>query len=585
MTGTDLLLTNALVSALGWTLVHFLWQGCAIAALYWLVCALSPRDSAHLRYWAGIAGLFLSVAALAITFVVYYEPEAQFALGLPTADSVNSFLVLSGSSPDSWALLQDGIEPALPVIVFIWMLGVLVHSAQTVCGWVGVRRLIRKAEADIGDSLKTSAEHLMGLLGIRRSVRVLKSHLVKVPMAAGWLKPVILLPAGVLASLPRDQLEMIIAHELGHIRRNDYLFNLFQIVLETLLFYHPAIGWMSRRVREEREKCCDDLVVSRCGKPATYARALANLEVLRGPVAAAVLTATGGDLLGRIKRIINTELPRSSSGYAQMTLLAAVALVVAFGAQQGMLLSRALNLVAGSVHLQSSDIEWKTWGQSRQAWSEGFSRFAEQQEQWAPSLPIVNDSPKKKVRPDELAASQSEQQPARTTPSKAVEPAMPLIEELAFKPVRTVALAQIPPRPEPQIQTVDKPVPVSTKSPRYPWRARRDGVEGFVELAFSIDRKGHVTDIEVVDAMPSDTFERAAKKALKKWKFESQGEGAEPVRVVQTFDFSLVEPENTRRRERDCSVTGRRTCSRFPSNAIVVQVNPPDEKRAVVEYN
>jgi len=621
MNGTDLMLASALVSALGWTLVHFLWQGCVIAALFWLVCALSPRDSAHLRYWAGISGFVLSLAAFFITFVVYYEPEAQFVLGSMATESVNTFLVLSGSIPDSWALLQDGIEPALPIIVIIWMVGVAFNSAQTICGWVGVRRLVGNASADIGDRLKASADQLTTSLGVKRTVRVLKSGLVKVPMATGWLKPVILMPASVLTNLPREQLEMIIAHELGHIRRNDYLFNLLQIVLETLLFYHPAISWMSRRVREEREKCCDDLVVSRCGKPATYARALANLEVLRGPMTVAVMTATGGDLLGRIKRIIDTELPRSSSGYAQVTLLAVVALVVALGAQQGMILSRALNLVAGTAHLQSSDIEWKTWGQSRGAWSQGISRFASQNEQFVTVAPQTDSSPGVKLevaeseaapeKPNFLVAADqsvgSDHDPDQIdtgspTADDTIEAARLVSDLPAIMAIQadTPSFDAAPTKPVRKIQAnterqlasdslnqsrVEKPNPITTTSPKYPWGARRDGVEGFVELAFSIDSTGEVMDVEVLDSMPSGTFERAATKALKKWKFERPDGNQDSMRMVQTFDFSLVDVEKPKRRERDCARTGRRTCSRFPSHAIVVQVNPPEEKRAIVEYN
>jgi len=132
---------------------------------------------------------------------------------------------------------------------------------------------------------------------------------------------------------------------------------------------------------------------------------------------------------------------------------------------------------------------------------------------------------------------------------------------------------------------LEKPKPISQVSPKYPWRARKEGVEGFVELAFSLDSKGKVTNIEVLDAMPTDTFERAATKALKKWKFESPDKNPGIRRMVQTFDFSLVDVERPRSRNRNCARTGRRTCSGFPSRAIVVHVNPPQEKVAVVEFN
>jgi hypothetical protein len=144
----DLMLSSALVSAIGWTLVHFLWQGCVIAALFWLVCILSRRESAHLRYWAGISGFVLSLASLLITFAVYYKPAARFATVPASEQSVNHFLVLSGSVPDSWALIQDGLEPALPLIVLIWLLGVMI-TCQARCVAGRDQRLIRSSDPEI----------------------------------------------------------------------------------------------------------------------------------------------------------------------------------------------------------------------------------------------------------------------------------------------------------------------------------------------------------------------------------------------------------------------------------------------------
>ena len=583
MAATELVLSPALITALGWVLIHFLWQGCVIAGLFWLVCALSSRENSDLRYWAGICGFFLSLVSLLITFACYYNPEARFVAAPVQSVAINPFLVLSGRWPDTGFLLQQGLEPALPVVVLLWLTGVLIQSAQAAYGWVVIRRLIRSGTTDIGTSLRSVIGDLQQLLGVRSKVRILKTALIRVPMAVGWFKPVILLPASVLVQLPRDQLEMIIAHELGHIRRYDHLFNLFQIFMETLLFYHPAIAWMSNRVRQERENCCDDLVVACCNKPATYARALASLEVMRGRANTLALAAAGGDLLARIKRIIDHELPRTRSGYVQISFLFLVTLCVALGAHQGMLLSDQLNRVAGSVRLQASDVEWKTRNTSRAAWASGMQNFAASvvaevpdepvrpRRQVAEAIDVIHDQAKSTPTPTPTPAPK----PTRLVlPQPIAESFMPVQERVAAGPV-----AQMPKPP------VAQPTPVRTTFPKYPWRARTKGIEGFVELAFSLDREGHVVDIEVVDSLPEGIFDQAATRALQKWKFAESGASGKPQRLLQKFDFTLQERTVQAPLARNCVTAGHRACKRIPANAVVVYVNPPQETETLSRVN
>jgi uncharacterized protein involved in exopolysaccharide biosynthesis len=135
-------------------------------------------------------------------------------------------------------------------------------------------------------------------------VRLLKSALVEVPTVIGWVRPVILLPAATLAGLTPGQLETILAHELAHVRRLDYVVNAFQCLVEALMFYHPVAWWISRCIREERENCCDDLVINVCGDRVGYARALATLEGLRAELPEWAFAASGGSLLNRIRRLV-----------------------------------------------------------------------------------------------------------------------------------------------------------------------------------------------------------------------------------------------------------------------------------------
>ena len=166
----------------------------------------------------------------------------------------------------------------------------------------------------------------------RRAITLLESTLVDVPTVIGWLKPVVLLPASAVAALSPQQLEAILAHELAHIRRHDYLVNLLQTLVETVLFYHPAVWWLSRRIRIERENCCDDLAVSLCGDPVAYANALADLESLRSETAPThhiAMAATGGALLQRVRRLLGA--PSSHSGRGPAWLAGSVALLLIGG--------------------------------------------------------------------------------------------------------------------------------------------------------------------------------------------------------------------------------------------------------------
>ena len=202
-----------------------------------------------------------------------------------------------------------------------WLCGVAVLTLRLISGWVWVQRMKSHGASPAADGWQHIVARLSRRLHIARHVRLLESTLVEVPTVIGWIKPVVLLPASALAGLSPQQLEAILAHELAHIRRHDYLVNLLQTLVETLLFYHPAVWWLSRRIRVERENCCDDLAVSLCGDPYTYAKALADLEELRGaarPQAFLAMAATGGSLLAaRAPAARRAVARRSRAGLAR----------------------------------------------------------------------------------------------------------------------------------------------------------------------------------------------------------------------------------------------------------------------------
>src|SRR6185312_16037471 len=175
--------------------------------------------------------------------------------------------------------LRVFIRPSAPWIVGAWAVGAALLAVWRLGGWVYLHRLTRCASV-APDALQAALDRLHDRLGLRCAVRLRESAAVSVPAVVGWVRPAILLPVGLLGGIAPEQLELILAHELAHIRRRDFLANLLQTAIETALFYHPAVWWVSRTVRVEREACCDDLVVAATGEPLPYARALARLAEL-----------------------------------------------------------------------------------------------------------------------------------------------------------------------------------------------------------------------------------------------------------------------------------------------------------------
>ena len=300
----------------GWTLLHFLWQGAAVAALFALLRNTLRARSAQARYLAGCLSLLLMAAAPVVTFMsLQPAPVSTVASAAPQPARVIAPVVSAGPAVQRpaefgdellvfWGRYAEFTETLLPWVVSAWLAGVLLLSSRLLLSWLAVQRLRRRQTEPIEPLWMERLDELKERLGITRPVRLLKSALVQVPSVIGWFRPVILLPASSLTELSPTQLELVLAHELAHIRRHDHWVNLLQIAVETLLFYHPAVWWVSGCVREEREHCCDDLAVRVCGNRVAYAHALATLEELRGAMAPMALAASGGSLLQRVRRVL-----------------------------------------------------------------------------------------------------------------------------------------------------------------------------------------------------------------------------------------------------------------------------------------
>jgi beta-lactamase regulating signal transducer with metallopeptidase domain/peroxiredoxin len=352
----DETLRHPFVETLGWALLHFVWQGAFVSLLVCVVLLLMRRASANARYLLACGGLLVMAALPAVTMAMLPDRETstgaasnprevtESPVQLPTNNAASGAVPIVSSSilpVDVFTIPVDGtdtgtpieskfalavsapppplakrcemfLRPWLPSMIVVWLVGVVALAMRLLLTWVQVRWL------ETCGVLPTEPEHLRLMqqlatrLGVRRAVRLLESSLVEVPTVIGWLKPVILLPIASVNSLTVSQLEAILAHEMAHIRRADYAVNLLQSLIETLLFYHPAVWWISSRIRQEREHCCDDLAASISGDTAGYVAALVRMEELRCEPRMVAVAARGGNLLSRVRRLLIPVAPDAS---------------------------------------------------------------------------------------------------------------------------------------------------------------------------------------------------------------------------------------------------------------------------------
>jgi uncharacterized protein (TIGR03435 family) len=220
-------------------------------------------------------------------------------------------------------------------VVWLWLAGASAFWVRLMGGWWIAARMRSERVRQAPPEWQRTLDRLGARIGLSRPARLLVSALVQVPTVVGWLRPVVLVPVAALAALAPEHVEALLAHELAHIRRHDYLVNILQSIAEALLFYHPAVWWVSGHIRTEREMCCDGVAVSVTGDALTYAHALAELESNRSACFDAALAANGGSLADRIGRLLGQprSVPRAwaSPGVTASAILLVMTAYALFG--------------------------------------------------------------------------------------------------------------------------------------------------------------------------------------------------------------------------------------------------------------
>jgi ankyrin repeat protein/beta-lactamase regulating signal transducer with metallopeptidase domain len=312
---TSMWISPVMLERLAGSLLHFVWQGAAIAVVAALALRLLRHRPAEWRYATASAALLAMLVAPFITFAFYAETGA---LTLWVLRGLNS--AATAASEASTA----GVEVWTQRIVFVWLVGVVVLLARLAGGWLLSRRVLRSAAAVVTPVVVEALSRARAGLNFHKKVRLLSGEHIESPIVVGWVRPAILLPASALTGLSSDHLLAILAHELAHIRRHDFLVNGVQRAVECVLFYHPAVWWISGRMRVERERCCDDLAVSVCGDRMVYVRALVALENARVATPILALPTAGAGVADRVRRILGRGVNRDWQSAVAALVFAAI---------------------------------------------------------------------------------------------------------------------------------------------------------------------------------------------------------------------------------------------------------------------
>lgn len=582
------MIDSQLIQTIGLVLIHFAWQGLLIGLLFAAGRLAMQGVSAVARYnWAVVCLLLMALAPL-LTFAWLSTGTGSHAVtGLAIMqESFQASSATSISSSSGWTL-----SAFLPVIVGLWLCGVVLMSVRLGAGWWHVSQLRRNAEFRIPPSIRSQLEQLAMELNMARQVGLAFSNRIAGPMLIGVFRPLILLPVGLVNRLSSRELEMVLAHELAHLQRADHLVNFFQNIVETLLFYHPVVRWVSGVIRAERELASDDQAARLTGDRICYVETLLKLEKARGNRPQLAIGMADHQLVTRVRHLLAPKPRQPGSIISGTALLTVVLISLAAG-----LVSTGLNALSeqdpvavtepvsvieeasapaaparsedqavleSQTSLESTGTEPETDAPSELVTLPDFTTEPELHEtdpasERLDSEPAVANEPNKPVEP----ASTNDSRTITGVPStdEPVADSSPTVESMSdpsapgLTDVTIAALTETPRIEDPMDQELLiatlEPKPAASirggtvlkqSEPTYPAGAVRQRREGWAEVRLTVDRDGRVVEAAIVEESPRGYgFGNAAVQAAEQWQFEPFTRNGEPVRhEIQTgFDFT-----------------------------------------------
>ncbi len=563
-------------TVLGWTLLHFLWQGLAIG----LACAAARQllPAPRARHGTALAGLLACLLIPAWTFHRLWLASAGLAPAAPTGSGAMAAFSDVGVPV---AAAPAGHDPGLALLAAIWLLGVCAIAMRLFADWRTLRRVIRDS-LPAPQALTAILERELARIGLRRRVRLRLTGSYQVPGVYGMLRPVILMPVALLLKLPAEQIETLIMHELAHVRRLDAISNAVAIVARTLLYFHPLVHWLCRELERQREILCDELVIASPAKPINYARAISAVAVHQHPAPAALLTASGGELTSRVHHILalaQLETPRlRRRGNHGPLWLALTVIALSLPLLQRLAVDNQVVTLRPQLQVVTqvlapallinrpelprtslsalADLPPVPATPGRSAPPGDAEPLPAEAAATAAANPAGTlSSTRAPANPTALAAHDAVQNPAVTVPADAGSGTLAGTTAMASSAnVEAVMTADAIPATDTDARPGARRAPtlLHMVHPSYPRAARRAGTEGSVELAYRVDNQGRAVDVQVVTATPAGRFENAAIAALNRWQFANDSHGDS---YRQIFDFNLAEDA-----ERCPVSTGSRIC-------------------------
>lgn len=504
-----------LVEVLGWSLVHFVWQALVVGGLYALVRVVLPRGNP--RYLAAMFALaVLAACPVATAWYLWHVLAAPVNLGnMVVAAGAAAAAGTPGASVASQAGWLEVVNAALPWLVLAWACGVAFIGARTIRHWRWLRATLRTAE--VLPAWQARACELGRRLGLRRATRVLASARIATPTLVGWVRPVVVMPLAILAKMPAPQMDLVLAHELAHLRRLDHLANLFQVVVETLLFYHPVLRWVSREARNERELCCDAMALRVAhGTRRDFVAALAGLEEFRVDHPNLALAASGGVLVERAWFIAGNTRARHRTHtrvLAPLLALLVVAVMLAVVASYKRAGDRVHDVLVANAALVQQQIAAIGVGPA--------------------TLVQVPGAMRVKLAPVPMARVSAPLPESPALPA----PVHPVAASVALTGVANLAAGMKLAPAQVAAGTIGSLVPRATFSvpPVYPPEALLAGLDGTVDVGFTLSAAGVPEHVHVVASGPTGSFNAAAVEALSQWRFTPPAVPGKQYR--QTFTF------------------------------------------------
>ncbi len=387
MQTTFLCFSHNLNYALGWTVVHSLWQATVIALLSGVLMIALREKTAKMRYLLSNLALFTVLAASITTFCLYYDftkeagqvvfipdTELETSARFETSPTLNTPTLNPIEGPLSIDGLKAYFNRHIYLIVTIWIMGVALFMMRLLGSISYVYYLKSRLNFPVDEYWQELLDGLKNRVGVQRGIDLLESAMVRSPIVIGHLKPVILFPIGAINRLNPDEVEAILAHELAHILRNDYVFNIIQSVIEALFYFHPAVWWISAQIRNERENCCDDMAIQLCGNAMNYAKSLVSVQEMAyySPQMAMAFAGKSNknQLLLRVQRVLNQPQTKTNVREKLTATCVLVALMVSLAFSSNRL-NQKENDLSNSITTTETTSETTSFSSENDAHTEG----------------------------------------------------------------------------------------------------------------------------------------------------------------------------------------------------------------------